>query len=164
MHDKGALFPKRKDFFDASAGVERFLLVAERYGAATVLWLGAGERFVPSEFQARCVDDELRNAVFYKIIHGVLDKRFLEDRHEGFREDETQGSQASAETGSEDECLHGEKNSYQRCGRLKETAQMPMAAFATACMVIAGVMRLVLITKMYVSEPYIKAPAQSAGA
>ncbi len=109
MHDKGTLFPKRKDFFDASAGVERFLLVAERYGAATVLWLGAGERFVPSEFQARCVDDELRNAVFYKIIHGVLDKRFLEDRHEGFREDEAQGSQASAETGSEDECLHGEK-------------------------------------------------------
>ena len=80
--------------------------MTEGYRAASVLGGGAGECFVPSEIKIGGIDDEFRYAGIHEPIHRVLDERFIENRHEGFREYVGQRSQSGAETCAEYESLH----------------------------------------------------------
>lgn len=74
--------------------------MAERDRATTVLRVGAGEGFIPSKLQGGGVDDELCGAVFDKVIHAVLDKRFLKDGHKGFGQNEAEGLQTRTQAGA----------------------------------------------------------------
>ena len=91
VNDEGALFPERENFFHAAAGVQRFVLVAKGDGATAVLRVGAGESLVPGHFKGGGVDDELCDPCLHKVVHGVLNERFLKDRHQRFGEDESEG-------------------------------------------------------------------------
>ena len=97
---------KRHDLAQTAAGIQRLFLVAESYRDPAVLRIGEGKGAFPHELQVGSVDNEFLNSGADKVIHHVLDQRLLKNGKEGLRYDGREGSQASTETGAENESLH----------------------------------------------------------
>ena len=107
---------KRHNFLHTATGIQRFFLLTEMDGTATIRRLR--ERTFPHERQAGSIDNKFTDTATDIKIHGMLNQRLLEYRDKRFRENMREGSQPSPQTCTKNKCFHETKLFMRlpRCG------------------------------------------------